>query len=380
MYPRIFSAPGNRSFFLFGPRGTGKSSWVREHLPGALYIDLLESDAYLELLASPQRLSARIPPAFSGWVVIDEVQKVPAVLDEVHRLMERRRLRFALTGSSARKLKRGGVNLLAGRAVTCRMHPLTATELGDDFDVRRSLRYGQMPMVHEHFEPEAARDYLRSYVATFLREEVQQEALTRNIGAFQRFLEAASFAQAGLLNISAVARDAQVERKVVEDYFTILEDLLLAARVPVFTRRAKRISTAHPKFFFFDCGVFRAIRPQGPLDSAEELDGAALETLVFQELRAHNDYRRWNYNLFHWRTQRGHEVDLVLYGERGLHGIEVKRTGRLRPDDFRGLQALAADYPSARPVLVYTGSREYQEGVVRVIPVESFLRRLPLLF
>lgn len=376
MFSRLLEVPKDRSFFLLGPRGTGKSRWAHERFGDVPYIDLLESETYLELLAAPHRLEARLPPSYRGWVVIDEVQKVPALLDEVHRLIEKRRLHFALTGSSARKLKAKGVNLLAGRALTRSMHPLTATELGKSFVLKRSLAYGQLPMVHDGFEPKQAREYLSSYVKTYLQEEVLQEGLTRNMSAFSRFLQTVSFSQAQVLNISSVARECQVERKSVEGYVAILEDLLLAQRLPVFTKRAQRDVTVHPKFFLFDTGVFRAVRPRGPLDSTEELEGAALETLVYQELRAHNDYRDLGYALHYWRTRTGLEVDFVLYGERGLKAFEVKRSNRLRQEDFRSLLALHEDYPVAKLFLLYPGTRAYQEGPVRVLPLEQALPQL----
>ena len=373
MYSRLLAPPKTKSFFLFGPRGTGKSVWVHQCLPDALYFDLLESEIYTELLASPQRLEQKIPPGYSGWVIIDEVQKVPEILDEVHRLIERRRLKFALTGSSARKLKRKGVNLLAGRALTLGMHPLTCQELGRDFNMKHSLLYGQLPSAYVEEDPQR---FLQSYVKTYLREEVQQEGLTRNLGAFTRFLEAASFSQGCLLNLSAVASECRVERKVVEDYFSILEDLLLAVRLPVFSRRAKRRVTAHPKFYFFDAGVFRTLRPRGPLDSAEEIDGAAIETIVFEEIRALNDYLDWGYGLHYWRTASGLEVDFVLYGERGLHAIEVKRSARLRGEDFKSLALFLEDYPMAKCWLLYGGTKAYREGAIQVVPLETFLREL----
>jgi predicted AAA+ superfamily ATPase len=366
--------PEGKSFFLFGPRGTGKSVWVHEQFPDALYVDLLDSEVYNDLLASPRRLENKIPPGHSGWVVIDEVQKVPEILDEVHRLIEGRRLKFALTGSSARKLKRRGVNLLAGRALTLSMHPLTCGELGKDFDLKHSLRFGQLPSAYVEKDPQG---YLESYVKTYLREEVQQEGLVRNLGAFARFLETASFSQGGLLNVSQVASDSKVDRKVVESYFAILEDLLLAARLPPFTRRAKRRLAAHPKFYFFDAGVFQTLRPRGPLDAAEEIAGAAVETLVFQELRALNDYLRLGYRLHYWRTATGHEVDFVLYGERGLVAIEVKRGSRLRGDDFKSLSLFLADYPMAKCWLVHGGTRREHEGGIQACPVGEFLRELP---
>lgn len=376
MFTRILKSPESRSFFLFGPRGTGKSSWVRERFPDAIYLDLLEAGLSTELLANPGRLERRIPHDHDGWIVLDEVQKIPELLDEVHRLIESRHLRFVLTGSSARKLRRRGVNLLAGRAITLAMHPLTTGELADSFDLARSLRHGRLPATWVQDDPKA---YLASYVGTYLREEVQQEGLTRNLAAFSRFLEAASFSQASVLNLSAVARECHVDRKVVEDYFTILEDLLLAVRLPVFTRRAKRKIVAHPKFFFFDAGVFRSIRPRGPLDSEEEIDGAALETLILQELRAVNDALGLGYGLHYWRTAAGAEVDFVLYGERGLKAVEVKRSERVREGDLRGLEAFLDDYPMAQAWLVCATSRRYREGRVEVIPVEEFLRGLPTL-
>ncbi|MFZ5471207.1 MAG: ATP-binding protein [Myxococcota bacterium] len=375
MFSRLLRPPKDKSFFLFGPRGTGKSYWVRQQFPEAVYIDLLESDAYTELLASPQRLEQRLPPNYSGWVVLDEVQRVPDLLNEVHRLIERRRLRFVLTGSSARKLRRKGVNLLAGRALVLAMHPLTATELGERFDLRHSLRFGQLPSVYVEKEPDR---YLSSYVRTYLREEVLHEGLTRNLAAFTRFLEAASFSQANVLNVSQVARDCHVERKVVEDYFTILEDLMIGTRLRAFTRRAKRAIVAHPKFFFFDVGVWRILRPKGPLDIDNELDGAALETLVFQELRATNDALELGYELFFWRTSApaSQEVDFVLYGPRGLKVIEVKRAPRVTREDFRGLRAFLADYSMAEAFLVHGGTSSSFEDGVRVLPVGEFLRTL----
>lgn len=372
MYPRLLQVP-KASFFLFGPRGTGKSSWVGTAMPEAAVIDLLEADTCNRLLAAPDRLEGMIPRKHRGWIVIDEVQKVPALLDEVHRLIEKRRWRFALTGSSARKLRRGGVNLLAGRARTNHLFPLTAAELGDDFDLRHAVKYGGLPSVWVEDDPGA---FLSSYVRTYLQEEVQQEGVTRNLGAFSRFLEAASFSQASVLNISAVAGDCGVERKVVEQWFGALEDLLLAIRLPVFRRRAKREIAAHPRFFLFDAGVYRTLRPRGPLDSREEIDGAALETFVLNELRAANAYRQLGYELQTWRTRKGLEVDFVLYGERGLHAVEVKRSSRLRGQDLDGLRTFGSDYPMARCWLLFGGSKAYREDGIEVLPVEQGLREL----
>ena len=377
MYARALRRPLElrHSFFLFGPRGTGKTTWLKQRLPDALYFDLLDSGLYVDLLARPERLGELIPPAYDGWVVLDEIQRIPLLLNEVHRLIEARPdTPVAMTGSSARSLRRRGVNLLAGRAHTYRMHPLTTGELGADFDPAAALRYGHLPAVRSERDPDA---YLASYVETYLREEVMQEGLTRNLAAFGRFLEAASFSQAAPLNVAAVARDAGMERRTVANYFQVLEDLLLAWRLPAFTRRAARRVTGHPKFFLFDAGVYRRIRPRGPLDRPEEAEGAGWETLVQQEVRAVNDYEGLGYALSYWRTTAGAEVDLVAYGERGLLAFEVKRTGRLRREDGAGLRQFARDYPPAKCFLLYGGDRrEYQAGI-EVWPLAEALRCLP---
>jgi uncharacterized protein len=373
MYPRLFQPPPKQSFFLFGPRGVGKTAWAHEQFPDALFFDLLDHQTYTQLLAAPQRLGDRIPQGYKGWVVVDEVQRVPELLNEVHRLIESRRLRFVLTGSSARKLRRRGVNLLAGRALTRHLHPLTALELGKDFDLRRALRWGCLPLACTSEKPQ---DYLNSYAATYLREEVQQEGFARNIGAFGRFLEAASFSQGSVLNMAAVARECAVSAKVVEDYFSILEDLLIGVRLPVFTKRAKRRLITHPKFFYFDAGVFQAIRPRGPLDAPEQIHGPALETLFLEQARALNDYRDLGYRLHYWRTAAGDEVDFVLYGERGLRAFEVKMAQNVRPDDLRGLLRFRADFPQAKAYLLYLGNRRWHESGVEVLPFVECVAQL----
>lgn len=370
MFARDLKLPATQSFFLFGPRGTGKSTLLRERFPGAFTVDLLDLGIYAELLAHPERLEALALARKAELIVIDEVQRLPKLLDEVHRLIENRRWRFALTGSSARKLRRGGANLLAGRARTLEMHPLTARELGTSFDLRHSLRFGQLPSAYVESDPAV---YLASYVGTYLREEVQAEALTRNLDAFSRFLVAASFSQGAVLSVSDVARDLGLPRKTVEGYFDLVDDLLLSVRLPVFTRRARRAMTTHRKFYFFDSGVYRALRPTGPLDAAEEIDGPALETLVLEELRATNANLSLGYQLFYWRTRDNKEVDFVLYGKRGLLAFEVKRASRYRSGDLDSLRLFASDYPVARCFLLYGGSESYEFDGIRVLPLASAL-------
>jgi predicted AAA+ superfamily ATPase len=369
MYARLSKLP-KQSFFLFGPRGTGKTAWVKAVCPGALRFDLLDAHVYARLLANPAALGDLIPASHRDWVSIDEVQRAPALLDEVHRLIEGRRLRFVLTGSSARKLRRGGVNLLAGRALTRFMHPLTAFELGKDFDLRRAVRFGCLPFA---WTTDTPSDYLDAYTGTYLREEVLQEGLTRNLAAFSRFLEAASFSQAQILNMTSVARESAIAPKLAEAYFSILEDLLIAVRIPPFTKRAKRRVVMHPRFFFFDAGVFRAVRPKGPLDSSEEAEGPALETLVLAHLRAWNDYGARGCTLSYWRTPQGDEVDFVVYGEGVFAAIEVKRNARIRAEDLRGLLQFREAYPQARTVLLHPGPRRGHESGVEIIPLAEAL-------
>ncbi|MBI4864910.1 MAG: ATP-binding protein [Candidatus Riflebacteria bacterium] len=373
MYPRLLGCPPSKSFFLFGPRGVGKTVWLHQQFPDAIFFDMLDHGVYTELLAAPQRLGDRVPVSHQGWVVVDEVQRAPELLNEVHRLIESRGTRFVLTGSSARKLRRRGVNLLAGRAVTRHLHPLTALELGQDFDLGTALRHGCLPMACTSRDP---RDYLKSYVATYLREEVMQEALTRNVVAFGRFLEVASFSQGCVLNMAAVARDCSVSAKTVEDYFGILEDLLIAVRLPVFTKRSKRRLVSHPKFYYFDAGVYRSIRPRGPLDAPEEISGAALETLFLQQVRALNDYSDLGYSLHYWRTASGDEVDFVLYGERGLAAFELKMTEQVRAEDLRGLRRFCQDFPEARLHLLYLGSRRWHDRGVEIVPFSECVTHL----
>lgn len=374
MIPRFFKAPG-QSFFLFGPRGTGKSLWVRKMYPLALWVDLLEPDSFRTFAARPERLRELVDgnPGKSQ-VVIDEVQRVPDLLSAVHSLLEKKKgLEFVLTGSSARKLKRSGVDLLSGRALVKTLHPFMAAEMGSEFRLDRALQHGLLPLVVDSGNPPEA---LRAYHALYLREEVQAEGLVRNVGNFARFLEAISFSHASVLNASNVARECEVERKTVEGFVTILEDLLLAFRVPVFTRRAKRATAARPKFYLFDCGVFRSLRPTGPLDRAEEIEGAALEGLVMQHLRAWNAYREERNRLYFWRTRSGVEVDIVIYGEDGFWAIEVKNSARVDPKDLRGLRTFVGDYPQCRPLLLYRGSERLSVAGIPCVPCDEFLKQL----
>lgn len=375
MYNRLLQLPLDKSssIFLFGPRGTGKTYWVKEHLPHAIYLDLLQFELYKELLANPSRLKDFIPNAFNDWIIIDEVQKVPELLNEVHRLIEEKGYRFLLTGSSARSLKRRGVNLLAGRALRYDMHPLTAKEIKEIFDIKKALQYGLLPTAVKIEEPQR---YLATYVQTYLKEEVLQEGLTRNLAAFTRFLEVASFSQGCVVNHSEIAREVGIDRQVISNYFTILEDLLLAYRILPFSKRAKRRLITHPKFYFFDVGVYRALRPMGPLDAPEEAEGAGLETLFLQNAKAINDYCNLGYSIYYWRTSNQQEVDFILYGPKGLLAFEIKRAKTITPKALKGLKAFKTDYAQAKLYLIYTGAhREYREDIA-IIPLEEALMSL----
>jgi predicted AAA+ superfamily ATPase len=372
--PRFFEPPPGH-FFLFGPRGTGKTTWLSERLPDALQVNLLRPEEYRRMSARPERLRevALGAPPEQRDIVIDEVQRVPELLNVVHDLIESGPpKRFVLTGSSARKLRRGGVDLLAGRAVLRTLHPFMAAEW-PAFDLDDALVHGLVPLVVDAHDP---GDVLAAYAALYLEQEVQAEGVVRNLGQFGRFLEAVSFSHASVLNVSNVARDTGAKRTTVASFLQVLEDLLLAYRLEVFTRRAKRQTAAHPKLYLFDAGVFRSLRPAGPVDRPEEIEGAALEGLVAQHLRAWEAYSKNEFRLYTWRTRSGVEVDFVLYGPEGLWAIEVKNTRDVRPADLRGLRAFRNDYPEATGLLLYRGDRRLMKGDILCLPVESFLAEL----
>jgi predicted AAA+ superfamily ATPase len=360
-------------FFLFGPRGTGKSTWLAQQFPQALRLDLLAPEVLRAYQARPERLRERIAaePGVST-VVIDEVQKAPQLLDVVHSLVEERSdLRFVLTSSSARKLRHGAANLLAGRLVAAQMPPFLAAELGAAFDLQRALRIGLVPLVWQAPDPQAT---VAAYASLYLREEVQAEALVRQVGDFARFLEVISFSQGNLINLAALAREAEIPRKRAESYLAILEDLLLGYRLPVFQRRAQRQLVQHQKFYFFDAGVFRSLRPRGPLDSPEEIEGMALEGLVAQHLRALCQLRGNGTTLSFWRTRSGLEVDFVVYGPDVFVAVVVKRSARVHGGDLAALRAFRQDYPEAECCLVSYAPEPLVVDDIRCEPIEPWLR------
>lgn len=367
-----FLKTGRESFFLLGPRGTGKSTFIRTMYPHALSLDMLRPDVFRNYSAYPERLRETVlANKEKTTIVIDEIQKAPQLLEVVHSLIEEKKgLQFILTGSSARKLRRAGVNLLAGRALMKHMHPFLASELKGLFKLDKALRDGMIPVV---LNSEDAGGALQAYVDLYIREEVLQEGFTRNIGNFTRFLETVSYSHGSVLNVSNVARESQVERKVVEGYLGILEDLLLSFRVSVFTKRAKRATAAHPKFYFFDTGLYSALRPSGPLDRTEERAGEALEGLIGQHLRAWLDYRHPGAQLFYWRTSAGSEVDFIVYGKNLFWAVEVKNGKAVHPQDVRALKTFGEDFPSAKRFLVYRGNERYLRDGILITPCTDFL-------
>lgn len=363
------------SYFLFGPRGTGKTTWLKLNCKNELTVDLLKPDVYRRFKARPERLKEIIEGnPDKKIVIIDEVQKVPELLDPVHSLMEEKReLLFILTGSSARKIKQKGVDLLGGRALVRSLHPFMASELEDKFDLKKALHTGLVPLVVSSQNP---KDTLNAYITLYMKEEIQMEGLVRNIGNFARFLEAISFSHGSLLNISNVARECEVERKTVQGYIEVLYDLLMAYSLPVFAKRAKRAVAQHPKFYFFDAGVFRTLRPSGPLDQPGEIDGPALEGLVAQHIRAWIDYSRSPCKLYYWRTKAGTEVDFVIYGKEGFWAIEVKNTRNIRKNDLRPLKTFHQDYPECNPLFVYRGDEKLLIDNILCVPCETFLKSI----
>ena len=371
---RYFKSPEN-SYFLFGPRGTGKTTWLKMNCKNELIIDLLDPGIYRRYKARPERLKELIEGNTDKKnVIIDEVQKVPELLDVVHLIIEEKsKLKFILTGSSARKIKQKGVDLLAGRAVIRSIHPFMASELKDRFNLEKALHTGLIPLIVYAQDPV---DTLNAYIALYMKEEIQTEGFVRDIGSFARFLEAISFSHGTVLNLNNVARECEVKRETVGGYIEILYDLLMAYSLPVFTKRAKRAVIKHPKFYFFDAGVFRIIRPAGPLDRPGEIDGPNLEGLVAQHIRAWIDYSHSSYKLYYWRTKSGIEVDFIIYGKDGFWAIEVKNSKRIYRKELRPLKTFCHDYPECKPMLVYRGDEKLLIDNILCIPCDTFLKSI----
>lgn len=373
--PRIYRLPGD-SFFLFGLRGVGKSTWIRDQLPDAHRFDLLDEGLYQSLLADPAPFAGELRRLDPGsWVVVDEIQRLPGLLNEVHRFIEERGLRFALLGSSARKLRAAGVNLLGGRALWREMFPLIPEELGGDFDLDRALEVGGLPLV---LAAESPHETLRSYVQLYLREEVKGEALVRNLPGFARFLPVAGLFHGQLLNLAGIARDAGVARTTVEGYLGVLEDTLLVRRLPAHEARLRVRERKHPKLYWMDPGVARAAKGAHGAVAPEE-SGALLEGWVHTLLCTYMAERELADSLAYWAPSGSKrlEVDFVLRRGDELCAIEVKAARRVHSGDLSGLRAIGELRGLRRRILVHRGERPARtEDGIDTWPVKTFFEAL----
>ncbi len=375
MYSRILTLP-EKSFFLFGPRGTGKSVWLDQRLGhAALSLNLLKSGEYLRYKRDPSLLAQEVAALRNrkAWIIIDEVQKLPELLDEVHALLfeSRHDYRFALSGSSARKLKRSHANMLAGRALSKKMFPLSMLEIGEDFRLQDVLRYGQLPLSVTSAASMEKIEFLDAYVETYLKEKIQQEALVRNLDSFYRFLSVTALMNGQILNITNVARDVGVARSTVQGYFSILEDTLLGWYLPAYRNKAKVKEVAHAKFYLFDCGVQRALAGLHRDKPSATETGVLFETFILNEFRALNSWRSHGAQFFYWRTESGNEVDLIWKRGRQAVGFEIKSSGTWKARFNRGLNVLLQSGDIRQAFGVYRGERVLKVGDVTVLPYEK---------
>ncbi len=357
-----------KSCFLFGPRQTGKSWLIRQRLSQCRVYNLLDNETYLKLSRAPQRIREECTQR-DHIVVVDEIQKLPLLLDEIHLLIEDRGIHFLLTGSSARKLRCGGVNLLGGRARVKYLHPFSAHELGQHFDLGRAVNRGLLPSIYFSNSPE---EDLESYVGTYLKEEVAAEGLTRNIPAFSRFLEVAALCNGQLINYAKIANDAQVARSTVQQYFQILKDTLLAYEVPAWQKSKKRKAIGTSKFYFFDAGVARFLQNRSQIKAGSPEFGEAFETYIFHELRTYADFSQEN-RLSYWRSTSGYGVDFIFRDE---IAIEVKASKTISHNDLRGLRALREEKPLRRYLVVSLEKEPRTADKIEILPWEHFILQL----
>ncbi len=376
MYARAATVP-DHSFFLFGPRATGKTTWLRRHLPDALWFNLLLDDDYLPLLGSARLFRERVEAQPIGsWVVVDEVQRLPGLLNEVHDLISRHGsgYTFALSGSSARKLRRLDVNLLAGRVIERAMLPLVAHELGPDFVLDTALRFGTLPGVYS--EAAYRVEKLRAYVHTYLRQEIQQEALVKDLGSFHRFLKVAALMHGQVVNQAAISRDASVARATVQRFFDTLVDTLVGSFLPAWQPKAKVRECRKPKFYLFDPGVVRAILDLADEPLADGDAGALLEGLILHELRAAISYQGLGGEISYWSVPGSKEVDFIWSKGSRRVAVEVKSSRKWRTEYASTVNELLDAGILTRGFVVYRGTERYRSGRVTALPVVDFLHLL----
>ena len=375
MQKRLLEAP-SQSFFLLGPRGTGKSTWLRAHFPDAHVIDLLSEATFQNLLANPDLFANQLRAISPGeWVVIDEIQRLPNLLNEVHRFIEKKRLQFVLCGSSARKLKKAGVNLLAGRALRRSMHPFVPEELDKPFDVNQALQYGLLPIVWDAIEK---METLSAYAQLYLKEEIQAEALVRNLAGFARFLPIAALYHGQTINVSNIAREAGVARTTVAGYLDILEETLLCFRLPAYEAKLRVRERKLPKWYWCDPGLVRAMKHSlGNLTPEER--GPLFEGLLAQLLRAYKDYRGIADELYYWAPTGGSatEVDFLLMRDQAFVAVEVKAGRPFSEKWCKGLRAIADLKGLRRRIVVYPmGPVLRTKDGIEVMPFERFAEQL----
>ena len=373
---RFFKKPG-MSFFLFGPRGTGKSTWVEQNIDQAIFIDLLSQKSYNEYSSNPDLLAQTVEenPQFKIFI-IDEVQKAPAILNVVHMLIEKyKNHTFILTGSNPKKLKKAGVNLMAGRALYKQMFPFMASELGLSFNLEEALQIGMIPMI---FGSTNAEEQLDSYVHLYLQEEVESDRSIKDMGTFNSFLKLISFSHGQILNMNNIARESNTPRQTIENYIKILESMMMSYRIPAFVSRPKRQLMTKSKFYLFDTGIYNILRPQrSSANLAGDLIGPALEGLVLQHLKAWSTYSSDRYlDVYFWRTKNGLEVDFIVEGKNDFHAIEVKNSRVVHSRDLKGLKEFKKDYPESKPILLYRGDHKIKVDGISCMPVDQFLLNL----
>ena len=358
----------NKSCFLFGPRQCGKSYLVRETVRDAYVFDLLSADTFGRLARNPSYIEEVCRE--NRPIVIDEIQKMPSLLDEVHRLIELRGFKFLLTGSSARKIRKGGVNLLGGRARIRNIHPFSASELGEAFELDKALNYGLLPGVWFSDDPE---EDLSGYVTLYLEQEIMQEGATRNLPAFSRFLEIAALSNGEQINYQSISSEAQIPRSTVQEYFKILKDTLLAREVPVWRKGKSRKTVETAKFYLFDTGVTRRLQRRSPIAQGSPEYGHAFESWVLHELCSYADAFRRDAEIAYWRTRTRIEVDFVVNGE---IAIEVKATRNVSGNDLKGLRFISDEGSFAKRLLVCNEPVEREVDGIAILPWRSFIDRL----